>query len=136
MKVKLPSLDFKYLERNESVVKQRVFPVHEIDAEIDDITDVRGGLVILEQDDEIEAENASILVIGPRGIAPDTHQRIIRFDEKNNICFKVETHNHPSALEPYGGAGTNESWDHSEGRTCFSRTIDKDIYPPYPKALR
>ncbi|MBI4974567.1 MAG: phosphoribosylformylglycinamidine synthase subunit PurS, partial [Candidatus Omnitrophica bacterium] len=31
---------------------------------------------------------------------------IIRFDEKYNICFKVETHNHPSALEPYGGAGT------------------------------
>ena len=31
---------------------------------------------------------------------------IIRFDEDNNICFKVETHNHPSALEPYGGAGT------------------------------
>ncbi|MDO8525520.1 MAG: phosphoribosylformylglycinamidine synthase subunit PurS, partial [Candidatus Omnitrophota bacterium] len=31
---------------------------------------------------------------------------IIRFDEENNICFKVETHNHPSALEPYGGAGT------------------------------
>lgn len=31
---------------------------------------------------------------------------IIRFDDKNNICFKVETHNHPSALEPYGGAGT------------------------------
>ncbi|MCM8760990.1 MAG: phosphoribosylformylglycinamidine synthase subunit PurL, partial [Candidatus Omnitrophica bacterium] len=31
---------------------------------------------------------------------------IIRFDEKHNICFKVETHNHPSALEPYGGAGT------------------------------
>ncbi len=31
---------------------------------------------------------------------------IIRFDERHNICFKVETHNHPSALEPYGGAGT------------------------------
>jgi phosphoribosylformylglycinamidine synthase len=31
---------------------------------------------------------------------------IIRFDEAHNICFKVETHNHPSALEPYGGAGT------------------------------
>jgi len=31
---------------------------------------------------------------------------IIRFDKKNDICFKVETHNHPSALEPYGGAGT------------------------------
>ncbi|MGB9643103.1 MAG: phosphoribosylformylglycinamidine synthase, partial [Candidatus Ratteibacteria bacterium] len=31
---------------------------------------------------------------------------IIRFDENNCVCFKVETHNHPSALEPYGGAGT------------------------------
>jgi len=31
---------------------------------------------------------------------------IIRFDRDNCVCFKVETHNHPSALEPYGGAGT------------------------------
>jgi len=31
---------------------------------------------------------------------------IIKFDDKYNICFKVETHNHPSALEPYGGANT------------------------------
>ncbi len=31
---------------------------------------------------------------------------IIEFDQNYNICFKVETHNHPSAIEPYGGAGT------------------------------
>ena len=31
---------------------------------------------------------------------------IIRFDDQHNLCFKVETHNHPSAIEPYGGAGT------------------------------
>ncbi|MFH1847879.1 MAG: phosphoribosylformylglycinamidine synthase subunit PurL [Candidatus Omnitrophota bacterium] len=31
---------------------------------------------------------------------------VIRFDDKHDVCFKVETHNHPSALEPYGGAGT------------------------------
>ncbi|RKY36724.1 MAG: phosphoribosylformylglycinamidine synthase subunit PurL, partial [Candidatus Omnitrophota bacterium] len=31
---------------------------------------------------------------------------IVKFDHNHNICFKVETHNHPSALEPYGGAGT------------------------------
>jgi phosphoribosylformylglycinamidine synthase len=31
---------------------------------------------------------------------------VIKFDQKNNICFKVETHNHPSALEPFGGANT------------------------------
>ncbi len=31
---------------------------------------------------------------------------IIEFDRDNAVAFKVETHNHPSALEPYGGAGT------------------------------
>ncbi len=31
---------------------------------------------------------------------------VIKFDETNHVCFKVETHNHPSALEPYGGANT------------------------------
>ncbi len=31
---------------------------------------------------------------------------IIAFDDENCIAFKVETHNHPSALDPYGGAGT------------------------------
>ena len=31
---------------------------------------------------------------------------IIKFDNEHNIVFKVETHNHPSAIEPYGGAGT------------------------------
>jgi phosphoribosylformylglycinamidine synthase II len=31
---------------------------------------------------------------------------IIEFDDEFNICFKVETHNHPSAMEPYGGANT------------------------------
>jgi len=31
---------------------------------------------------------------------------VIRFDDRYNVVFKVETHNHPSALEPYGGANT------------------------------
>ncbi len=31
---------------------------------------------------------------------------MVTFDDEYNICFKVETHNHPSALEPYGGANT------------------------------
>ena len=31
---------------------------------------------------------------------------IVRFDDEFNIAFKAETHNHPSALEPYGGANT------------------------------
>lgn len=31
---------------------------------------------------------------------------IVRFDERFDLAFKVETHNHPSALEPFGGANT------------------------------
>ena len=31
---------------------------------------------------------------------------VIAFDDRHAICMKVETHNHPSALEPYGGAAT------------------------------
>lgn len=31
---------------------------------------------------------------------------IVRFDEEDNLCFKVETHNHPCSLEPYGGSST------------------------------
>ena len=31
---------------------------------------------------------------------------IVGFDEDTAVCMKVETHNHPSAIEPYGGAAT------------------------------
>ncbi len=31
---------------------------------------------------------------------------IVAFDDEYDIAFKVETHNHPSALEPFGGANT------------------------------
>ncbi len=31
---------------------------------------------------------------------------VIAFDRKTLVCFKVETHNSPSALDPYGGAIT------------------------------
>jgi phosphoribosylformylglycinamidine synthase len=31
---------------------------------------------------------------------------VVTFDERHHVCFKVETHNHPSAIEPYGGANT------------------------------
>ena len=31
---------------------------------------------------------------------------VVRFDDDVDVCFKVETHNHPSAIDPYGGANT------------------------------
>ena len=31
---------------------------------------------------------------------------IVAFDDSDGVCIKVETHNRPSAIEPYGGAAT------------------------------
>jgi phosphoribosylformylglycinamidine synthase II len=31
---------------------------------------------------------------------------VVKFHDQYHACIKVETHNHPSALEPYGGANT------------------------------
>ena len=31
---------------------------------------------------------------------------VIEFDDQHGVCIKVETHNRPSAIEPYGGANT------------------------------
>jgi phosphoribosylformylglycinamidine synthase II len=31
---------------------------------------------------------------------------IIRYTDQHDLAFKVETHNHPSAIEPFGGANT------------------------------
>ena len=31
---------------------------------------------------------------------------VVALDDHWGVCMKVETHNHPSAIEPYGGAGT------------------------------
>ena len=31
---------------------------------------------------------------------------VVAFDDRFDLAFKVETHNHPSALEPFGGANT------------------------------
>ncbi len=36
----------------------------------------------------------------------DDNAGIVKFDDTHGIAIKVETHNHPSAIEPYGGAAT------------------------------
>ncbi|MBP7831947.1 MAG: hypothetical protein KA028_02955 [Candidatus Pacebacteria bacterium] len=37
----------------------------------------------------------------------------------------------PAMYPGYYGGGMNQSWDHSVGEKCFSRTIDPEIYKPY-----
>ncbi len=69
---------------------------------------------------------------------------IIRFDEKNNLAAKIETHNTPSALDPFGGSITgivgvnrdsigaglgSEPFANISGAFCFADP--SDINPLY-----
>ena len=36
----------------------------------------------------------------------------------------------PTPVMPYGVKGSESNWWHDAGRTCFSRTIDPQLYPP------
>jgi phosphoribosylformylglycinamidine synthase II len=53
----------------------------------------------------IQAATAAIAADWVRSAFVD-NAGIIAFDEQYDLSFKVETHNHPSAIEPFGGANT------------------------------
>lgn len=52
--------------------------------------------------------------------------------EGNNNAIPLGGKDIAVSSYPYPG-GVNESWAHEAGYTCFERTIDKDIYPPFEK---
>lgn len=87
-------------------------------------------------------EDLSLLRDDIRGISipadPETgapYEYKILGDMKFSLCatFKLPSREYgeisakPIPAEPYGGA---ENWQHGEGRVCFERTIDPDIYRP------
>lgn len=41
-----------------------------------------------------------------------------------------------SSYPGYPGGPMDENWQHGEGETCFTRTIDPDRFPPFEKPLR
>lgn len=42
----------------------------------------------------------------PQAILTEEDAGVVEFDAKHAYVFKMESHNHPSAVEPYGGAAT------------------------------
>lgn len=75
------------------------------------------GLVALGTEAEIDSLIRTYLMNATQQTAPRlAHLRlisafvdnagIVAFDDELELSFKVETHNHPSALEPFGGANT------------------------------
>lgn len=63
----------------------------------------------------------------PKGWVPGNTGGVYPMGEMRDVAV--------SAVAPYPG-GVGESWDHEAGRACFTRTIDPDIYPPFPKEKR
>jgi phosphoribosylformylglycinamidine synthase II len=77
------------------------------------------SLHLLSRDCEIDSLIRTFLMAATRRVLDQRRDRdfavisafvdnagIVAFDEHYEISFKVETHNHPSALEPFGGANT------------------------------
>lgn len=83
--------------------------------------------------------------------------KVYEYIPKTNLTFELcatFTEDAPSGLVESGGlivydaryseksisaipaSGGNESWNHGKGRTCFSRTIDTDIYLPFKKEIK
>jgi hypothetical protein len=51
--------------------------------------------------------------------------------------FNLETPKQQKDLRPlYGHSPYGQNWEHGAGRTCFTRTVDADIYPPFTKPIR
>lgn len=54
------------------------------------------------------------------------------------VCAVFDTEGNASGKdisypEPVMFQGMDGNWEHGAGQTCFARTIDPDLYPPYPK---
>lgn len=60
----------------------------------------------------------------PKGLRESGYYPIAQIARPVASDIKVST-------APIGGI--NDSWNHGKGRTCFSRTIDTDIYQPFSK---
>ncbi|MCG8408691.1 MAG: phosphoribosylformylglycinamidine synthase subunit PurS [Phycisphaerales bacterium] len=81
------------------------FPGREAENERDETTVHYDNLLsdtIARATDELTQEDR-----GPTCLSVFTDNAgVIAFDDQYGVAFKVETHNHPSAIEPYGGSTT------------------------------
>ena len=65
------------------------------------------------------------------------YEYAVKGDMEFELCAtfrRASDETSPQVARPVGlYGGMNENWQHGAGRTCFSRTIDKDLYPPLNK---
>ncbi len=49
------------------------------------------------------------------------------------LCATFEANPDPASIRSYAAMSDFDRWDYKKGRTCFSRTIDPQLYQPYTK---
>ena len=74
------------------------------------VTVEQNGIAFPKEYDHLFAQTiraATLQIAAPWVLSAFTENAgIVEFDGSQEISFKVETHNHPSAIEPFGGANT------------------------------
>jgi hypothetical protein len=69
-----------------------------------------------------------------RATAPLTFELCANFTTAGNSTNGMSI---PAPVSPYGvRGGSDTNWQHGIGHTCYSRTIDPELYPPVKSALR
>ena len=90
---KLPQVDAGWYHRGVGIASDDTFHVGD-----DDETDRPLLARLRDCTDSIDAPFVRSAFVGNAGV--------VEFDEGTTIALKAETHNHPSAVEPFGGANT------------------------------
>ncbi len=67
-----------------------------------------------------------------------TYEYTVTGDAAFSLCAtfateRMEAQN--TSAVAYRGDAYGQNWNHAAGRTCFDRTIDPDMYPPYAKPI-
>lgn len=100
------------------------------------------GILPYNLDDLVDATRGVTVPVDPQ--SDESYLYTVTGDVSFELCaiFAREgdsEYGYPMPMRPmmYPAKGVdvkNNIWQHLSGKQCFSRTIDKDFYPPFPKA--
>jgi len=116
---------------------------------IEDLSSIQWQIVNFWQTKERLPETLDELRDDIRGFVPpvdpetgEAYEYLTTGEFTFELCATFKTTNKEGALAPgerpvpvrlaFKPIEARESWSHEEGRTCFSRTIDPERYPPFP----